>query len=97
MLKGAQRPALPKRSPNKQTSPQCHLTALSLSPPHRHCHHRRTVTVTVTAVPQGITRDTLMMRMKPDMWQDVIDVNLSGVFYCSQVRPPGRWSLVAGR
>ena len=33
---------------------------------------------------QGITRDTLMMRMKPEQWQDVIDVNLSGVFYCTQ-------------
>ena len=32
----------------------------------------------------GITRDTLVMRMKPEQWQDVIDVNLSGVFYCSQ-------------
>ena len=26
-----------------------------------------------------------MMRMKPEQWQDVIDVNLSGVFYASQV------------
>ncbi len=33
----------------------------------------------------GITRDTLMMRMKPDMWEDVIDTNLSSVFYASQV------------
>ncbi len=32
----------------------------------------------------GITRDTLMMRMKPDQWQAVIDTNLSGVFFCSQ-------------
>lgn len=32
----------------------------------------------------GITRDTLMMRMKPEQWQDVIDVNLSGVFYTTQ-------------
>lgn len=32
----------------------------------------------------GITRDTLIMRMKPDQWQSVIDTNLSGVFYCSQ-------------
>ncbi len=34
----------------------------------------------------GITRDTLMMRMKPEQWQEVIDVNLSGVFYATQVR-----------
>jgi 3-oxoacyl-[acyl-carrier protein] reductase len=33
----------------------------------------------------GITRDTLIMRMKPEMWQEVIDTNLSGVFYASQV------------
>ncbi|CAM9331163.1 unnamed protein product [Ectocarpus sp. 12 AP-2014] len=32
----------------------------------------------------GITRDTLTMRMKPDQWQSVIDLNLSGVFYVSQ-------------
>ncbi|KAJ8609813.1 hypothetical protein CTAYLR_007186 [Chrysophaeum taylorii] len=32
----------------------------------------------------GITRDGLVMRMKPAAWQDVIDLNLSGVFYCSQ-------------
>lgn len=32
----------------------------------------------------GITRDTLVMRMKPEMWQSVIDINLSGVFYCTQ-------------
>lgn len=33
----------------------------------------------------GITRDTLMMRMKPDQWNDVIQVNLSGVFFATQV------------
>lgn len=32
----------------------------------------------------GITRDTLFIRMKPDVWQKVIDVNLGGTFYCSQ-------------
>lgn len=35
--------------------------------------------------PAGITRDTLMMRMKPEQWQDVIDTDLTGVFYCTQV------------
>lgn len=30
----------------------------------------------------GITRDTLLLRMKPEDWQAVIDLNLSGVFYC---------------
>lgn len=32
----------------------------------------------------GITKDGLVMRMKPPQWQQVIDLNLSGVFYCSQ-------------
>jgi len=32
----------------------------------------------------GITKDGLVMRMKPDQWQSVIDINLSGVFYTSQ-------------
>lgn len=32
----------------------------------------------------GITRDTLMLRMKKDQWQDVIDLNLTGVFMCTQ-------------
>jgi len=41
-------------------------------------------TVDVLVNNAGITRDTLMMRMKPEQWQDVIDVNLSGVFYASQ-------------
>jgi NAD(P)-dependent dehydrogenase (short-subunit alcohol dehydrogenase family) len=33
----------------------------------------------------GITRDSLMMRMKPEQWQDVIDTNLTSVFYATQV------------
>jgi len=32
----------------------------------------------------GITKDGLVARMKPAQWQSVIDVNLSGVFYCTQ-------------
>jgi len=32
----------------------------------------------------GITRDTLVMRMKPQQWTDVIDTNLNGVFFASQ-------------
>lgn len=31
----------------------------------------------------GIARDGLVVRMKPEQWQQVIDVNLSGVFYAS--------------
>jgi 3-oxoacyl-[acyl-carrier protein] reductase len=41
-------------------------------------------TVDVLVNNAGITRDTLVMRMKPEMWQEVIDVNLSGVFYTTQ-------------
>jgi 3-oxoacyl-[acyl-carrier protein] reductase len=32
----------------------------------------------------GITRDTLLLRMKLDDWQAVIDLNLTGVFLCTQ-------------
>jgi 3-oxoacyl-[acyl-carrier protein] reductase len=32
----------------------------------------------------GITRDGLVARMKKESWLEVIDANLSGVFYCSQ-------------
>ncbi len=32
----------------------------------------------------GITRDTLLMRMKPEDWQAVIDLNLTGVFLCTK-------------
>jgi 3-oxoacyl-[acyl-carrier protein] reductase len=41
-------------------------------------------TVDVLINNAGITRDTLVLRMKPEMWQAVIDTNLSGVFYCTQ-------------
>lgn len=41
-------------------------------------------TIDVLVNNAGITRDTLVMRMKPEMWQQVIDVNLSGVFYCTK-------------
>jgi 3-oxoacyl-[acyl-carrier protein] reductase len=41
-------------------------------------------TVDVLVNNAGITRDTLVMRMKPEQWQSVIDTNLSGVFYCTQ-------------
>lgn len=32
----------------------------------------------------GITRDTLLMRMKNEDWQSVIDLNLTGVFLCTK-------------
>jgi len=30
----------------------------------------------------GITRDNLLMRMKPEEWQEVINANLNSVYYC---------------
>jgi 3-oxoacyl-[acyl-carrier protein] reductase len=32
----------------------------------------------------GITRDTLLLRMKPEDWQAVINLNLTGVFFCTR-------------
>jgi 3-oxoacyl-[acyl-carrier protein] reductase len=32
----------------------------------------------------GITRDASLLKMEPHQWDQVIGVNLSGVFYCSQ-------------
>ena len=32
----------------------------------------------------GITRDNLLMRMKPDEWEAVIATNVNGLYYCSQ-------------
>ena len=32
----------------------------------------------------GITHDTLLMRMKLEQWQEVIDLNLTGVFLCTK-------------
>ncbi|PAQ15850.1 3-oxoacyl-[acyl-carrier-protein] reductase [Bacillus sp. FJAT-42315] len=32
----------------------------------------------------GITRDNLLMRMKEQEWDDVIDINLKGVFLCTK-------------
>ena len=57
------------------------------------CLHYRLITETMDKWGQvdvlvnnaGITRDTLIMRMKPEQWQAVIDTNLSAVFYASQV------------
>jgi 3-oxoacyl-[acyl-carrier protein] reductase len=32
----------------------------------------------------GITRDNLVLRMKPEDWQQVLDTNLTGAFLCTQ-------------
>ncbi|KAL2903580.1 3-oxoacyl-[acyl-carrier-protein] reductase chloroplastic [Bienertia sinuspersici] len=41
-------------------------------------------TVDILVNNAGITRDGLLMRMKKAQWQDVIDLNLTGVFLCTQ-------------
>ncbi|EXC04016.1 3-oxoacyl-[acyl-carrier-protein] reductase [Morus notabilis] len=41
-------------------------------------------TVDVLINNAGITRDGLLMRMKKSQWQEVIDLNLTGVFLCTQ-------------
>lgn len=33
----------------------------------------------------GIIRDNFIMRMKEDEWDDVININLKGVFNCMKV------------
>ncbi|HPE39585.1 MAG TPA: 3-oxoacyl-ACP reductase FabG [Bacteroidales bacterium] len=33
----------------------------------------------------GITRDSSLKKMTPETWQQVIDVNLTGVFYCVKI------------
>ncbi|GLT72319.1 hypothetical protein SLA2020_442660 [Shorea laevis] len=41
-------------------------------------------TVDVLINNAGITRDGLLMRMKKSQWQEVIDLNLTGIFLCTQ-------------
>lgn len=36
----------------------------------------------------GITRDASMKKMTPDQWQQVLDVNLTGVFNCTKILFP---------
>lgn len=45
----------------------------------------------------GITRDNLAMRMKPEEWQQVMDVNLSSVFHASQAVLKPMMRAKAGR
>jgi 3-oxoacyl-[acyl-carrier protein] reductase len=45
----------------------------------------------------GITRDGLAMRMKGEDWQQVIDTNLSSVFYASQAAIKPMMKAKAGR
>lgn len=45
----------------------------------------------------GITRDTLLMRMKLEQWQEVIDLNLTGVFLCTKAVTKPMLKQKAGR
>jgi 3-oxoacyl-[acyl-carrier protein] reductase len=45
----------------------------------------------------GITRDTLVIRMKPQQWLDVINTNLNGVFFASQTASKIMLKKRAGR
>lgn len=45
----------------------------------------------------GITRDNLLMRMKEDEWDDVINTNLKGVFLCTKAVTRQMMKRRAGR
>jgi len=45
----------------------------------------------------GVTRDTLMMRMKDDDWQDIIDTDLTSVFRLSRAVIKGMMKARSGR
>jgi 3-oxoacyl-[acyl-carrier protein] reductase len=45
----------------------------------------------------GITRDNLLIRMKPEEWDQVLATNLSGVFHCTQAALKPMLKQRAGR
>ncbi len=45
----------------------------------------------------GITRDNLLMRMKPEEWSEVIETNLSGMFYVCKACLRGMMKARSGR
>ncbi len=53
--------------------------------------------VTILVNNAGITRDTLAMRMKPEQWQQVLDVNLTAAFVLSQALLRGMMKARFGR
>eukprot|EP00638_Chattonella_subsalsa_P003792 CAMPEP_0117751598 /NCGR_PEP_ID=MMETSP0947-20121206/11074_1 /TAXON_ID=44440 /ORGANISM="Chattonella subsalsa, Strain CCMP2191" /LENGTH=250 /DNA_ID=CAMNT_0005570017 /DNA_START=184 /DNA_END=936 /DNA_ORIENTATION=+ len=54
-------------------------------------------TVDILVNNAGITRDGLILRMKESQWQEVIDLNLNGVFYCTQAAAKTMMKKKAGR
>lgn len=53
--------------------------------------------VTVLVNNAGVTGDGLLLRMKDDDWQKVIDVNLGGAFHCIKRATPGMMKARWGR
>ena len=49
-----------------------------------HCSISQIGPVDILVNNAGITKDMLAMMMKPEDFTGVIDVNLNGVFFCSQ-------------
>jgi len=45
----------------------------------------------------GITRDAFLHKMTPEQWKQVIDVNLTGVFYCLQAAAKIMRNVGSGR
>ncbi len=54
-------------------------------------------TVAVLVNNAGITRDTLLVRMKDEDWDRVLDVNLKGAFLCTRAVSKGMMKARAGR
>jgi 3-oxoacyl-[acyl-carrier protein] reductase len=54
--------------------------------------------VTILVNNAGVTRDNLLMRMKEDEWNDVIDTNLNAIFHvskaCLRGMAKGRWGRI---
>lgn len=45
----------------------------------------------------GLTRDTLLVRMSPEQWQEVLDVNLTGTFFFTRALAPLMMRQRSGR
>lgn len=45
----------------------------------------------------GINRDTLVLRLKPEEWREVLATNLDGAFYCTRIALKGMVKRRSGR